>query len=140
MPRLTARDLAAVAVLLSFVAAVGLFVLLGNLGAALVVIAGLAAALGVISRIEFAARRAEARTDRRDLRSVRRVVDQTGRDVAVGLERAGQLESEVAALRAEIRGMRVAQQLISQTIAATRAEVAASSGEGRSSAASPRAR
>ncbi|WP_186307540.1 class I SAM-dependent methyltransferase [Microbacterium sp. 1.5R] len=155
MPRLSARDLATIAVLVGFAVAAACLALLGYLEWALVLIAALVALLGLISRVEFAARRGDVRAQMRDVRQSRRLsegilrlVKATRDDVQrgstttvramtaasayaprqpLGLRGDGQsqvlieqLAQDMSALRAEIRGMRVAHQLLSQTIISTK--------------------
>ncbi|MFD4959674.1 hypothetical protein [Microbacterium sp. NPDC058389] len=130
MPRVTVRDLVAIAVFLGLVAIVAIFALMGNTAWALAALACLMAMVGVVSRIEFATRRGDLKSQRRDLQDVRRTVERIHRGAeqmkvsrAADVEQATQLVTSVAALHSEIRGMRVAQQLTSQTITATKSGV-----------------
>ncbi|MFB4350033.1 class I SAM-dependent methyltransferase [Microbacterium sp. CR_7] len=155
MPRLSARDLATIVVLVGFAAAASCLALMGYLEWALVLIAALVAVLGLISRIEFATRRSDVRAQMKDVRQSRRLAERilrlvkstrddvqtasttTARAMSaansyaprqpLGPRGAGpspalieQLSLDMAALRSEIRGMRVAQQLLSQTIVSTK--------------------
>ncbi|WP_137845667.1 hypothetical protein [Microbacterium sp. 2FI] len=128
MPRLTPRDLGAISLFVGLLALVAALVLVGNSEGAIVVLAGLAALTGVVSRLEFAARRQDVRADLKERRGTRRLVEQMARNSAEDLQRVTRIETDLAALRSEIRGMRVAQQLMSQTITATRDGVRASGG------------
>lgn len=156
MPRLTARDLATIAVLVGFAVAAACVAVMGYVEWALVLIAALVALLGVISRFEFATRRGDVRAQMRDVRQSRRLAERilrvskatrddlqsasktTARAMTSsansyaprqvlgprgdGQSRAltDQLSQDMAALRSEIRGMRVSQQLLAQTIASTK--------------------
>lgn len=156
MPRLTARDLATIAVLVGFAVAAACVAVMGYVEWALVLIAALVALLGVISRFELATRRGDVRAQMRDVRQSRRLAERilrvskatrddlqnasktTARAMTSsanshaprqvlgprgdGQSRAltEQLSQDMAALRSEIRGMRVSQQLLAQTITSTK--------------------
>jgi hypothetical protein len=111
---------------IGFVAVAAVFALLGNTGGGLVVLAALGASIGVISRLEFAARRRDLQSQRKDIRDTRRMMEQIARRGAADAKRPLQPVIDLAPLRSEIRGMRVAQQLMSQTITATKSDVLAS--------------
>lgn len=195
MPRLTARDLATIAALVALAAVLVVLVVLGHSDWALIVLAGMVALLGVVSRVEFATRRRDLRSQLKDARDARRtldlisttiatmrteVIDMTvtqrrvlpavrkemaslGTDVSgvatelvetraalrkrtvelaasvsalraevkdssgiSGDQTVERMAQDLAAVRAEIRGMRVAQQLLSQTITSTKDDVVSS--------------
>lgn len=153
MPRLSARDLITIAALTGMVVAVGIATIFGMRDWALILIAALVAILGVILRLEFAARRLDNQLQRRLARELPRAIRDVGRKVD-GVKRGvddakrkvdatksdivkvravqerlqsdsvhEQLAQDLSALRSEVRGMRVAQQLLSQTITSTKDDV-----------------
>jgi len=132
---------------------VSILALLGNTQWALVALAGLVGLMGVVSRVEFAFRRRDLRLQKKEARSLRnevasqrkdardtrrgvqetlqlvqetrRIVQGIRRDSAASFQRMPDVATDIGAIRAEVRGMRVAQQLISQSISATRSEMLA---------------
>lgn len=125
MPRLTVRDLVTIAAFGGLVLVIVALALTGNMEWALVVLAGLTALSGAVARLEFAARRQDLRSQHKDVRDTRRLVDKIAREVASDSADSLKPAVDLVALRAEIRGMRVAQQLMSQTITATKGDVRA---------------
>ena len=141
MPRLTARDLLAVVAIAALAIVVATLALFGNLQWALVALAGLVGLGALISRLEFAFRRRDQQFQRREIRSLRdelksrakdqrntahailEAVTESRRTGAASVERIPELAAGMAALRSELRGMRVAQQLLSQSVASTRTEL-----------------
>lgn len=153
MLRLSVKDLATIAAHLSLAAVGGAVAILGDLKWVLAIVVMQIAMLGIISRIEFAKRRADVRSQIRDARASRKVGERAVRITSAirselrGDDRrssapaairptssaspssavtAGSLAQDMAALRSELRGMRVAQQLLFQTVTSTRDAVAES--------------
>lgn len=75
MLRLRPRDIATIAVLLGLLVTAVIFALAGNVAGTLIVIACIASFVGLVSRLEFAARRGDVRSQLSDIRALRRALD-----------------------------------------------------------------
>lgn len=135
MARLTSRDLIAIGLIAGGMIAVVTLALLDLSAWALAALAALVAFVGLISRLEFATRRSDFRSNRKDLRAARReardtrrvVVDQQAAAEARSAVQIEEIRADLIALRAEMRGVRVSQQLLSQTALKAREDLLESS-------------
>lgn len=128
MPRLTTRDFVIVASFVGVAAIVVVLALLSHTGWALSVLAGLTGAIGVASRLEFAASRRDRRTQAQNAHAARKFMAKIARGQADLRKQIPAPTLDFDALRSEIRGMRVSQQLLSQSVHSTKADLRASDG------------
>lgn len=132
MSSFTRRDLVAFVLLTTFVVGIAALTLAGASTWALVGLGLLVGVSALMAHLQFAARRPafqqlrrESRATRDDSKRLLRAMKALRADLVSSQEMASRIAADAASVRSELRGVRVAQQLATQTLVATKVHLEA---------------